>query len=404
MRVVVSTEYRFSRTGDGAVWTDAAFARAFWSRYLDVFDSVRVAARAEDVPRPAPGAQRVDGDGVELFALPYYVGPAGFLRRYPRLRRRVRAAAAPADAVILRVPSPVAAPLWPSLARQGRPFGLEVVGDPHETFAAGSVDHPARPVVRRWLTGQLRRQCQAAAGVAYVTERRLQRLYPAGSAAHTTSYSSIDLGEAAFVQSAPEPRRGGRLSLVTVASLEQLYKGTDVLVDAVAALAGEGRDVYLTVVGDGRFRPQLAAQAAARAVGDRIGFAGTVPPGDAVRTHLDAADLFVLSSRTEGLPRAMVEAMARGLPCIGSTAGGIPELLDPTELVPPGDATALAARIAEIGDDPERRHRLGARNLARARDFESSRLQARRRGLYTHVREVTQEWLARRALPRASST
>ena len=109
--------------------------------------------------------------------------------------------------------------------------------------------------------------------------------------------------------------------------------------------------------------------------------------------QLDLADLFVLPSYQEGLPRAMVEAMARSLPCIGSTVGGIPELLQPEDMVPPGDAVALANKIREVVTDRDRMARMSARNLEKAKDYRNEVLQERRNEFYRYVREQTEAWL-----------
>jgi len=89
----------------------------------------------------------------------------------------------------------------------------------------------------------------------------------------------------------------------------------------------------------------------------------------------------------------MVEAMARGLPCIGSTVGGIPELLAPEDMVPPGDVTALANKIREVVTDPERIARMSARNLEKAKEYREEVLYERRKKFYRYVPEVTEEWL-----------
>jgi glycosyltransferase involved in cell wall biosynthesis len=131
-----------------------------------------------------------------------------------------------------------------------------------------------------------------------------------------------------------------------------------------------------------------------RRPGSRTLFLGELPAGEAVRAELDRADLFVLPSRTEGLPRAMLEAMARALPCLGSTVGGIPELLPPEDMVSPGDVTALARKIREVLADPPRMSRMSARNLEKAQAYREEILQERRVAFYQHVKEKTEAWLA----------
>lgn len=389
MRVVVTTETRFSRAPDGSVWTPDGPAYPFFSRYLSAFDAVRVVARLHQVDQPPAGAYRVDGPGVELWPVPHYVGPRQYLARWRSIRQAVRAAAQPGDAVILRVPSPTGAMLAGWRERQRLPYAIEVVGDPYDVFAPGVVEHPLRPFLRQWGTTRLRHLCRSAGAVAYVTERHLQARYPSRPGAVSTAYSSVDLPEEAFV---PEPRRVDEPprpgTLISIGSLDQLYKGIDTLIEAVARLAADGAAPRLVHVGDGRFRPRLERLAAEVGVADRVSFAGTVPAGPAVRRRFDAADLVVVPSRTEGLPRALIEGMARGLPAIGTTVGGIPELLAEEDLVPPDDPFALAAAIRRFLADPARLTAASARNLDRARDYSVGSLRPRRDRFYRTVRDT----------------
>jgi glycosyltransferase involved in cell wall biosynthesis len=389
---VVTVEARFSRTPDGVVWTRGGPAYRFFTRYLSAFERVRVVARVADVPSPEEGATRVDGDAVQVWPVPWYVGPRQYLARRSAVVRAVRAAAGPGDAVVLRVPSPIGALLARERERTGRPYAVEVVGDPYDVFAPGVVDHPARPFLRWRETARLRRQCRNAVAAAYVTERYLQARYPARAGAVTAAYSSIDLPPEAYL---PRPRRADRVpevpTLVSVGTLEQLYKGVDVLVAALARLAATGLALRLVHLGDGRCRPQIESLAARWGVADRVTLTGTLPAGDAVWRQLDAADLFVMPSRTEGLPKALIEAMARGLPAVGSAVGGIPELLAPEDLVPPDDVTALADAIRRLVTDPARMTAASARNLARAADFAETALAPRRDAFYRAVRAATRD-------------
>ncbi len=392
MNLVVSIEHRFDRTPDGAIWTQTMFARPFWSRYLAVFDTVRVVARLRDVAAAPEGWQRADGDAVSFAALPFYIGPWQYLRRRRRLTEAAVAAVGPADAVIFRAPSAIAAQIEPALRRAGHPYGVEALGDPYDVFAPGAVRHPLRPFFRWWFPKRMRRLCAGAAAIGYVTEHALQRRYPPAPGSFTTYYSDVELSEGSFVAAPRAPRRAGPFTLVTVGSLAQMYKAPDVQIDAVAQLVREGLDLRLVLVGDGKHRPELEERAAALGMAGRVIFRGQVTAGAAVRAALDAADLFCMPSRTEGMPRAMIEAMARGLPCIGSTVGGIPELLPGEDMAPPGDAAALAATIRAVVTDPARMARMSARNLARARDYGEDELRARRTAFYRALRERTEAW------------
>jgi glycosyltransferase involved in cell wall biosynthesis len=280
------------------------------------------------------------------------------------------------------------------LRRSGHPYGLYVIGDPLDVYAPGAIKHPLRPFLRWWAPRQVRRQCADACAVAYVSKVKLHRRYPPAPGAFSTYFCIGEMPDEAFV-TAPRPLcpQARALNLIFVGSLAQLYKAPDVLIDAVAACVQGGLDLRLTIVGDGRHRAELEAQAAALGLEQRVRFLGRLPAGAAVREQMDRADLLVLPSRAEALGQVIVEAMARGLPCIGSTAGGIPEMLPPEDLVPPDDIAALARKIREVVSDPHRMARMSARNLEKAREYHETPVNERRVSFCRSVKARTQAWL-----------
>jgi glycosyltransferase involved in cell wall biosynthesis len=394
MILLVNYPSRFERSPDGRWWTLNPASYDFWTRYLAEFDKVLIMARCIDVDRPAPHSVQANGKNVEFLALPNYRGALQYMFYLPQLSRRVRQHTARAAAFIVRAPSEMGSLLASQLSSEGNPFGVEVVGDPYDVFAPGGVHHPLRPVLRWWTSRELRRICVEACAAAYVTKHKLQERYPASPGTLTTHYSSIELPTAAFSLG---PRNGpvssGSTSIVTVGSLEQPYKGTDTLIECVGLLVSVGLNVRLRVIGDGRYRTVLEKRARQSGLQSIVEFVGKLPAGQAIRSELDAADLFALPSRTEGLPRAMIEAMARGLPCIGSDVGGIPELLLPADLVPADNPNALADKVREVVLDSDRMARMSVRNLEKAKEYRSDVLEARRNEFYRYVREHTEEWL-----------
>jgi glycosyltransferase involved in cell wall biosynthesis len=130
------------------------------------------------------------------------------------------------------------------------------------------------------------------------------------------------------------------------------------LLDALERLAAAGRVFQVILVGDGNERAALERRATS--LGRPVRFLGE--RGDVERL-LPVMDVFVLSSREEGIPNALLEAMAAGRPCVATSVGGTPEVLADSVtgwLVPPADASALATAIAEALDHPDEAKRRGS--------------------------------------------
>jgi glycosyltransferase involved in cell wall biosynthesis len=248
-----------------------------------------------------------------------------------------------------------------------RPLVVNVVGDSAESVRPdvvpglrGRVAHKLLPAVQKWSAGR-------ATVTNYVTQQALQERYPPSRSRQTFALSTASpLGPAR-----PRPFPSSRLSVVTVGSLEQPYKGVHDLIEALALLVDSGTAASLTVVGEGRVRAELE-QLAEETVPGRVTFTGQLY-GERLHAELGRHDVFVLASWTEGLPRALVEAMADGLPCVATDVGGVRELVEAARMVPPRQPVALAQAIARLVSDPAAANRSIAVNLESA-----ARLFARR--------------------------
>lgn len=404
MRLVVTVEYRFPKTPTGQYLAVPSFGPRFWQRYLTVFDGVLVIGRTE--PLDAAGQTEhlvpLDHPRVELLPLSAFRGVRGFASQAHRTAGTSIRALQSQDAILMRVPSPISLPLTLAAWSQRRPYGLEVLGDPHGVMARGAHAHPLRPILRLGLTRQLVAQAKHAAVVSYVSRLGLRDRYPAGEpcreyfAADAPSFEyDLPGGASRGLRVEARPQRRCIQRIVTVASLEQPYKGIDTLLRALADAAGRGVGTCLEVLGDGRHRWEYENQATALGISDRVIFRGTVS-AENVLEALDRSDLFVLASRTEGLPRAMVEAMGRGLPCLGTPVGGIPELLSAQCLFPVDDHQRLADLIVTLDGDLLTRQAMADMNVERAGDFQGSRLQEEREKAYRALKAATEAWINRK--------
>jgi len=132
-------------------------------------------------------------------------------------------------------------------------------------------------------------------------------------------------------------------------------KGLEVLIDACARVRNAGRDFRLILAGNGPLRAAVADDCERRGLSANVCFPGELP-NDALPDWYRAANLFILSSHSEGVPNVLREALACGTPYVATAVGGVGELTnDPAvRLVPPGDPAALAAAIDRALSNPQR--------------------------------------------------
>lgn len=208
-----------------------------------------------------------------------------------------------------------------------------------------------------------------------VSERDRQSLLASGIAGDRIEliYNAVDIraddipGGAAWLRhrfSIP----AGRQVCTAVGRLVPV-KGYDVLVEAASLLAAEAPNLHILLVGDGENRQALADQIGKLGLEKRVTLAG-YQDREQVLSILRSSDFFVMPSRYEGTPIALLEAGALGLPIVASQVGGIPELVrDGQEalLIPAADAPALARALSKLANDRALAEELGCRAAQRVK-------------------------------------
>lgn len=343
--VRIFSEVRLQRDIGGFIEAlDHSSGASAWDVYVEQLGAVDLAARVA----PTDGTFGVPLGRIAVHPLPFYSGARQLVRRLPRVISAVLKATSGPSVCLFRLPGTLGliGGAWCRMC--GRPYAVEVVGEPQEVLRSGVLG-PVGQMLALAVGLLMRWVVKGSAAGRYVTNSTLQKVYPLALGVPEHRYSNVRLADEDFTttpRSQSEPVR----RLLAVGTQDQLYKGHDDLIHAVALLRKQGLDVELGLVGDGRYHQWLVALAARVGVADVVTFHGRVNARADLRLLLDECDLFCMPSRTEGLPRALIEAMARGVPAIGTDVGGIPELLEPRFCIPPNNPSALAALIQKFAD------------------------------------------------------
>lgn len=150
----------------------------------------------------------------------------------------------------------------------------------------------------------------------------------------------------------------GTCVVTTVGRLTAI-KQQGLFLDAARRIASAHPPVVFLIAGDGELRDDLEAEASALGIADRVRFLGWRRD---LETIYGATDVFLLTSRNEGTPVALIESLAAGCAGVSTDVGGVPDVIERDTvglLAPNGDASALAAHVTTLLGDPDRRRRMG---------------------------------------------
>lgn len=348
----VAVDVRLFRADDGSWWsTHTSVSNEALAQYRGRFARIVLLARVtdQDPGRALPLSDPI----IEVHPLRDNRSQRGLIRGLLGMWGRMRAVRVGSeDLLVVRVPEFVSFVACLATRSRRGPRLAFVVAEPlgvAKLFAGGL---PGR-VLGRLMTVVARSIVRGSDGVVYVTRNHLQRVLPARAGTPTLARSNVKV---AADQLATRPRtyegRTGTLSVVAAGTLDGDIKGFDLLIEAVARARSAEADVRCSILGQGSSAASLRDRAVGLGIGDHIDMPGFVSSRAELFDRFAQADLFAMPSRSEGLPRVLVEAMAAGMAAIGSRAGGIPELLDEDALMDIGDVDRLTELLMTAATNP----------------------------------------------------
>lgn len=234
------------------------------------------------------------------------------------------------------------------------------------------------------LTISVRRNIKNSKYVTYVTEQYLQRLYP--TKGHSVGVSDVEISNISESILNKRLRRisdldfSEPLKMVTIGGVNVFAKGQQYAIKAVSELKKAGIVIDYYLIGEGN-QERLRMLARKLGISAQIHFLGAVKHSE-VFNILDNMDIYIQPSLQEGLPRAVVEAMSRGLICLGSKIAGIPELISENYLFYKKDVSKIVDILKSIDKSELRSQAIS--NFNRSKDFHYKVLREKRMSFWAN--------------------
>lgn len=300
----------------------------FHRRYLNVFDNIIVSTRVKDIIYEIgdySGYKKTNGKKVQVVPIEKYKNIPDIIFKKRKIKKEIESIIDKVDKVIIRLPSIIGLCALDIVIKKKKNYIVEMVACPWDGY--NNHTNIVGKLVAPFMYFKTKNKLKNASKVLYVTDKFLQKRYPTKG----ISYSCSDVELYENSKNVLESRiknintKKDVISLMTIGNVNMKYKGHEYVIKAISLLKKEGLKYKYYLIGNGNF-DRLKKMSVKYGVKDDVVFLGSLNH-DEVFEKLKNIDIYIQPSLQEGLPRALLEAMNMGCPCIGSDVGGIPELL-----------------------------------------------------------------------------
>lgn len=363
--VAVCLEHHFYEY-EGVYYTKLSFTYSYWEDYLNHFDSVYVVARVERITSLDSSFVRADGHNITFIPIPNYTGVGEFFRKLPSLVMASYRTSRRCSRFILRSGN-ISNLMWPWMLLYRKAYLREYPGNIKEGVEGYVGKRSFKRLLAKplhWLGVAQGYFSKANGFVSYV----LKDVY---GNTKTPSYvfSSFQLNE---IQTRKVDYTVGDVIHITSVGRLEGEKGHASL---ISSLRDFSVPVVLHLIGNGTREQSL--RCLADDLGVEVVFHGAIVDRQKLFQVIARSDLFVLPSLTEGMPRALLEAVATSTPVIASNVGGVPYLIDEKYLFTPGNIEELTSKLELYLSDEKLREENAISNFERLHQEYSTERQLR---------------------------
>lgn len=390
MKALIVLENHFFLDNNNNVWCDRVVDYNYLKRYLSTFESIIVTGRTQFVSNIYDTKILVNGPNVEFYALPDFKGAKGLLLNLLKIRKSIKKIISKCDCAIYRAPTHLSLFTYKEVIKAKKPLALEFMMAADKMFEGNGI---IKKVLNKIVDKKAKKMCLAVNGVSYVTKNILQKKYPCKAILYpekkkyfTGNYSSIDLPiEDYFKQNWKESNPPKIFKIIHIGYMDSYRKGQDVLIKALKIVLDKGYNVTLTFIGDGEKRKEFESLTKTLNINSKVEFIGLIKSKKEILNYLRKSHLMVFPTKSEGLPRTIIEAMSQGLPCISSPVDGIPELLNDEFLIDYDDVNGYANKIIEMINNWDKCCTISKENYNKSLKYNKKYLKQKRDDFYTRL-------------------
>lgn len=362
------------------IYSGGGLPRIVWENYLPYFDEVFVYGRRSFNKKD----KKVESSSkkVSFKLTKNYSNLKDVILKYTKIKKELKREIKNADIVLVRLPS-ILGFIGAYIAfKNGKKVIVEQVGNTSEALKThgsivGKIAAPFFEIINKHIV-------KKANYVSYVTINKLQNDYP--SKVLTTSISNVIINTIKVPSEIDFSKFENKtVRIGVIGGFDTRYKGQDVVLKAVSKLDQKNKnniELYFVGKGDGNWLVEKARQVSLK---ENIKFLGPKESGDEIFNFLDTLSIYIQPSFTEGMPRALLEAMSIGCPVLGSTVGGIPDVVEPKHLHKPGDFKELSYQIETFINDRSLMKSEALRSLEVVKPFQKNLLDKKRKEFYDQI-------------------
>lgn len=393
MRLLLILEHRFFRCENGVVYCERVVDYNYLKRYLDVFDEVVICARFGKLSEEKKYDLVASGPRVSFVELFNFNNFKSLLKNKKSINKIVKNTAKESNAILLRAPSHLSFIVYKTILSVKKPIAVEIVVNPKTAFSFTKGDRFFKKIFFKILKIMMIRHTRNIAkksnGVSYVTEYVLQQLYPSRARINGENlfffedyYSSINLRDSDYSQPNIKTNYESTFKICHTGYMDSQVKGHTTVLRVLKILLDLRYDVQVTFIGHGKLLQHFKQFSKTLGVDHKVIFLSDVNKYSEVQKHLVESDLFLYPSLSEGLPRALIEAMANSMPCVSSPVDGIVELLSERYLAPHDSPEKLAEVVINFMNNIDDLNTAKIINFQKAQEYQYSTLSQRRKVFY----------------------